>query len=229
MNQLKAAPKPPFFWNWARKVLCWPFIMRGVGPLCVLIEGCCRAADDVLADMHWLVEQFNPKTCELEYVDRFGAARGLVRHLRENEIMWRKRVCAAYLWHKLAGRKHGMPKILAHFGYTGAEMINRAAIGEPDLWAHFKVDLGGQYPFAPEDYNLVNWIINETKPAKSILDTITLVIKPKAESHIYITHMGGSVVTIGTYRPPVENPVMQGNLYIGWQSVHTTIIKPKQI
>lgn len=190
-------PDPPFFWQWFRKTLRWPFLLVG-GPVGLICETLARAADTVLPDIQWFVAQFNPATCEFSYVDKHGAARGLVRHFRETPDMWRRRVCAAFAWHKLAGVRTGMPKILDHYGYTGSVMINLAAEGETERWAHFRVELGdGTYGVTSEDYEVILWILKQVKPAKSVLDSITLVITSKVRAGVSIALACGQVGHIG--------------------------------
>lgn len=223
---LSALPQAPFFWHWFRKTLRWPFLLMG-GPLACVCEGIARTADAVLADIHWFINQWNPASCEIEYVDRYGAARGLVRHYRETDTMWRRRVCAALAWHKLAGRTLGMPQILAHYGYTGALMINRADEGEPALWAHFRCEFGGEYPITDEDYELIKWVLNTTKPAKSILESSTLVLIPKAKLRLATAMVGGQVVTIAPFVRPLHTSSYTTHVALGWQAWNIITIRHK--
>ncbi|WP_051258031.1 phage tail protein [Desulfovibrio cuneatus] len=222
---LPALPIPPFFWQWFCTVLRWPFLLMG-GPIACLCAGIASAADHVLADVRWFVNQWNPATCEKEYVDRFGAARGLTRHWRETEEMWRRRVCAAMAWHKLAGRTLGMPQILAHYGYTGSVIINRAEEGEEALWAHFRCEFGGEYPITDEDYELIKWVLNTTKPAKSILESSTLILKPKATLYIAAAMVAGQVVTIAPWVRPIRTAHNSTYLHLGWQAWNIYTIQP---
>ena len=223
--QKVSCPNSPFFWDWFRKTLRWPFLLLG-GPIACVCEGIARAADTVLPDIHWFIAQCSPATCETEYVDRYGAARGLVRHFRETEDMWRRRVCAAHAWHKLAGRTFGMPKILDHYGYSGSVMFNRALEGEPDLWAHFRVEFGGEYPVSDADYEVILWILNETKPAKSILESLTLVLKPKAMLFVGMAMAAGHIITLEPYKAPGRQTLAPVYVALGRQSWHIVTIKP---
>lgn len=189
-----------WFWNWIRNVLRWPLIRRA-GALACLVEGVCRAADDVLQDIYWLRDQFNPATCEDQYLDRHGAARGLTRNPRESDARWRRRVCAAMAWHKLAGRAAGMPRIMEHYGYSGAMMVNLAAEGRPERWAHFRCAFTPDSQMTETDWDLVRWILQETKPAKSVLETMTLVLSPQAAMRPSMAQAVGEVITILPWSP----------------------------
>ena len=224
---LSAIPKAPFYWGWFTGSLRWLFLLVG-GPVACLCAGIASAADAVLDDIRWFVNQFNPASCETEYVDRHGKARGLVRHYRESEEQWRRRVCAAYAWHKLAGRMHGMPKILDHYGYSGSVFFNRALEDAPALWAHFRIDFGGQYPINDTDYEVIRWIIAETKPAKSIMESMTLVLKPKAILQLHTAVTYGQVTTISPWVEPLRViPAKPNYIAIGWQGWNIYTIKPK--
>jgi Phage tail protein (Tail_P2_I). len=223
MNLDSAFVLPPYFREAFRKTLRWPFLLVG-GPIACVCEGVARAADDVLKDIKWFVDQFNPATCEPEYVDRHGKARGLVRHYKESAEQWRRRVCAAYAWHKLAGRQTGIPKILARYGYEGAVLFNRALEGEPELWAHFRIEFGGGYPITDEDYEIILWMLGQVKPAKSILESMTLVLKPKVTLHVAIGMVCGQVTTIMPYQPPSRKALTRAFAALGWQAWTTTTI-----
>lgn len=155
----------------------------------------------MLADIYWLRDQFNPATCEDMYLDRHGAARGLRRHPREDAARWRRRVCTALAWHKLAGRSAGMPRILEHYGYSGAVMVNLAAEGQTALWAHFRCRLTPKAAVREADWELVRWVLQETKPAKSVLETVTLVLSPQATVSPRMTQTVGEVITIMPWSP----------------------------
>lgn len=220
-----SVPRPPYFWRWVREVLAWPFI-RTPGPLACVVEACARAADDVLADVHWLRDQFNPATCEDAYVDRYGAARGLTRHHKESAAQWRRRVCAAMAWHKLAGRTLGMPQILAHYGYTGGIMCNLAAEGAPERWAHFRAELvTGDYPVTDADWELIRWVLNSTKPAKSVLENITIVVQARLITRIAVGQISGEVTTIAPWAPRPHEGKGRLSLFAGRQEWETTTIQ----
>ncbi|MHC1750940.1 phage tail protein [Humidesulfovibrio sp.] len=215
-----------WFWNWIRNVLRWSLIRRP-GVLACLVEGCSRAADDVLKDIYWLRDQFNPETCELEYLTRHGAARGLTRHPRESDARWRRRVCAAMAWHKLAGRAAGMPRILEHYGYKGAVMVNVAAGGQPERWAHFRCDLTPNAPVTDADWELIRWILAETKPAKSVLETVTLVLSPRSALRPSFNQCTGEVVTVLPWSPALVQKASAIRGAVGMQEVEIVTIGRK--
>lgn len=214
-----------WFWNWIRNVLRWPLIRRA-GVLACLVEGCSRAADDVLQDIYWLRDQFNPATCELEYLTRHATARGLTRHPRESDTLWRRRVCAAMAWHKLAGRTAGMPRILEHYGYKEAVMINVAAAGQPERWAHFRCEFTPSSQMTETDWDLVRWILQETKPAKSVLETMTLVLSPQAAMRPSMMQIVGEVITILPWSPDAVSLSSTMRTAAGLQVVERVTISP---
>ena len=90
--------------------------------------------DDALAAIIWLREQFNPATCDADYLDRHARSRGLARWQYEPDRFWRKRVEGAYSFHHLGGRTYGLQQILGMAGIS-AEIIEPADITtamEPD-------------------------------------------------------------------------------------------------
>ncbi len=214
-----------WFWTWVRDVLRWPLIRRP-GVLACLAEGVSRAADDVLQDIYWLRDQFNPATCEPEHLDQHGAARGLSRHPRESTEQWRRRVCAAMAWHKLAGRASGIPRILEHYGYSGAVMVNLAAEGQPERWAHFRCEFTPASQMTETDWDLVRWILQETKPAKSVLETMTLVLSPQAAMRPSMMQTVGEVITILPWSPDAVSLSSTVRAAAGLQVVERVTISP---
>jgi len=148
-------------------VLRWPLIHR-LGPLAVLVEGLARVLDKTREDIIWLRNQFNPWTCDESMIVAHAESRGITRHPAETADKYKERCIRAFAWHRLGGGQIGMPQILAHFGYPDTKILNVRA-EDPMRWAEFKPRLSADKGLSAQDYQLVGWIADETKPARSKL------------------------------------------------------------
>jgi hypothetical protein len=161
------------FWKYFRDTLAWPLI-RSNGALAALAEGGAKNLDDARTDILWLRNQFNPTTCETQYIDHYGAARGISRNIYETDEQWKSRVVSAYEYQVKSGKVAGMSEILAMFGFTVTDVIN-CHNEDLERWAEFRVKIdvpeGG---YQPVDYRYLSWLINDIKPARSVLASIKL-------------------------------------------------------
>lgn len=156
------------FWGYFKDELRWPLIWRP-GPLAALVEGLGRALDDVLADIMWFRRQFNPATCEASHVPAHAASRGIARHRLESATTFRGRCERAFAWHALGGGQAGVPRILEHLGYPDCTIVNMRE-RDPDRWAEFMPRVPvPEAGLGTEDYELVAWAADDTKPARSIV------------------------------------------------------------
>lgn len=152
------------------KTLRWPLIHRP-GPLAALIEGLARSLDEVRDDIIHLRDQFNPWTSEATMIPSHAGSRGLTQHATETDSRFRERCLRAFAWHRMGGGQLGMPQILAHFGYPDTTMLN-VRHEDTERWAEFKPAIPIRSGLQAEDYRLIGWIANETKPARSKLAAI---------------------------------------------------------
>ncbi|MGE4297518.1 MAG: phage tail protein [Desulfovibrionaceae bacterium] len=159
------------FWQYFRDTLAWPLIRR-VGLLAALAEGGAGALDDVRDSEVWLRKQFHPGLAEAEHVATFARARGITRHRLETDDQFRSRVVRAYAWQLLGGKQAGLPQILEHYGYAVERIVNLRD-EDPERWADFRVELEAERLQA-DDYELLGWILNDQKPARSKLADIRL-------------------------------------------------------
>lgn len=160
------------FWKYFHDTLRWPLIDKP-GPLGAFTQDLAHRLDGVRDDAVFLRDQWFPQRCELGLVPSYGTTRGLVRHHSESQEQFRKRVINAYAWNMLGGKQEGLPKILAFYGFELGEIEN---LGKylPSRWAEFQLGLPSLT--SPEQQNnmlesleMLVWLINEYKPARSVL------------------------------------------------------------
>ena len=77
------------FWDYFKNKLKFPLILKG-GAFTVFAKALAARLNQLRSDMLWLREQFLPATCELQYLDKHGKSRGLIRNPIETDDMWRK-------------------------------------------------------------------------------------------------------------------------------------------
>ena len=156
------------FWTYFHDKLNWLPIFRP-GPVSALMAGLALHMDEVRQDILWLREQWNPATCELPLLERYGASRGIFRNSFDTDESYRKRVVHAYIWHKMGGKVRGMETIFAESGFD----CQVSSSPDRQLWAHFRIRLAvtGLF-FGPETFKGCFWLANEFKPARSVLEGI---------------------------------------------------------
>jgi hypothetical protein len=143
------------------------------GPLQALAKGLAHRLDAVREDAVFLRAQWFPALCDPELVPAHGTSRGLTRHHTESPEQFRQRVINAYAWHLLGGKQEGLPEILRFYGYSIAGIKNLRKY-QPSRWAEFQVGLINPATLADQnailaDLETLVWLINEYKPARSVL------------------------------------------------------------
>lgn len=173
------------FWRYFHEKLNWPLIFRP-GPISALVRGLALYMDDVREDILWLRDQWNPQTADESLIAAYGESRGILRNRYDTDESYRLRVVNAYAWHKLGGKVSGLVRILAENGFHGAviESVNdvrrhdaalmhngRATYNAGLCWAQFDVKFV-EIPESGLNSDIANWfrwLVNEYKPARSIL------------------------------------------------------------
>lgn len=173
------------FWTYFKDGLRWPLIQRA-GALAALVEGAARTLDQAREDILWLRRQCHPATCEEQFLDRLGQARGLVRRPQESTARWRARVVKAYAWQRLGGSQSGMPRILELYDFPGA-VFTSLRQEDAARWAEFRVEAPITEEISREGVESLLWVVNDTKPARSKL----------AEVILYQLATGGDLFTVG--------------------------------
>lgn len=188
------------FWDYFRDGLGWGLFQYG-GPLAALAQGLAATFDAVREDIFWLRDQLHPATCEDAYVQLHGESRGVYRHPLETDAQYRKRVVKAWTWQRLGSKDTGMPTVLEHYGYPDCEARNLRD-EDPERWAEFKLRVGVPTSgMGTEDYQLIHWTANETKPARSVLAGLETVAETDAAVRAATALAVGTVVTLGPAIP----------------------------
>lgn len=160
------------FWNYFAEKLCWPQSFAP-GPLQAIVRGLARHLDVAREDMPYLRDQFFPEHCAPELVPDHGTSRSLVRHPRETPGQFRTRVGHAWGWHMLGGKTLGLPQILRFYGFEALNIETLRDAGYPTRWAEFMVGLktpqNNNYTDILATLETLIWLINEYKPARSVL------------------------------------------------------------
>lgn len=184
------------FWEYFKNTLGWPLIQKA-GPLAALMQGAARYMDDVKADILWVRRQWLPKYCEPSFLAGHGASRGVTRHRLETEAQYRSRVHRALAWQLLGGKQEGMPRILEFYGYRPTGITNLRDEDE-ERWAEFRPELApfeGR-GFTAEDWELLNWLVNDVKPARSKLAAIRVNSEETGDIVVGLLLVQGEQMTV---------------------------------
>ena len=160
------------FWSYFFDRLKWrPILLPG--PLQGIAKGIAHRFDGVREDGVFMRDQWFPGRCEDELVPEHGISRGLIRHHKETPEMFRERVVGAWNWHMMGGKQQGLPKILAFYGFNVGEVENLRRF-QPSRWAEFQLglqeaNLATDLDSVLEVLDVLVWLIDEYKPARSIL------------------------------------------------------------
>jgi len=217
------------FWKYFREKLRWPLIWRP-GVLAVLVKGGALVLDDARESILWLRNQFSPEICNGDHVANFAKSRGILRHALETDNeKFRQRVISAYAWQMFGGRAQGLPKILGHYGYKVNKLINLRD-EDPNRWAEFRAEV--QPPegkgFEEKDFNLVPFVINDQKPARSKLDAVIMHVDTQSRCpHVGIGMVCGETITVYPWsQTETELSRSVPHVAIGWQAVETITVYP---
>lgn len=213
------------FWPYFRDTLAWPLIRRA-GALACLVEGFARSLDQAKADILWLRDQFHPTTCEEAFVERLAAARGIARHPLESAAQFRARVVKAYAWQLQGGGQEGLPSILRAYGYPGCTVENLRA-EEPERWAEFRVvaPVSSQGEgFSARDAELLEWVVAEQKPARSLLAGVRLEASLDTPFSVSSCCVAGEVVTVLPWSPTLVLVTPTVRTAVGLQDVEIVTI-----
>lgn len=215
------------FRDYFKKTLRFKLIWKP-GPLSQMAEGGAEALDQAREDALWLREQFLPEICEPEYLKNFARSRGIKRYSRETDEQYKARVVLAFTWQLLGGRHAGLIKLLEYYGYKGIKVVNLRD-EDPLRWAEFRVDTQpaeGQ-GFMEDDFYILDWLINDQKPARSLLAQLRMLLTtgspvPRIKTGIQY----GELITV--YPWNISEIIQLSPLYAAmtYQAVETTTIYP---
>lgn len=154
------------FWQYFHDKLIWLPIFRP-GPLSALARGLALHFDSCRQDIIWLRNQWIVTKAEQEMVAKYGESRGMPRFRFDTDETYRNRVHNAFVWHKLGGKVRGLERIYAENGLEATV----SSSPDPELWAHFRVriDVTDLF-FGMDALEMVFWLANEFKPARSVLE-----------------------------------------------------------
>lgn len=154
------------FWQYFHDRLGWLPIFRP-GPLAALVRGLALHLDACRRDILWLREQWLAEKAEAELVPGYGESRGMLRFRFDTDESYRRRVVNAWAWHQLGGKTRGLERIYAENGLEATV----SSSPNPELWAHFRVRINIESLFfGLEALEMVFWLANEFKPARSVLE-----------------------------------------------------------
>ncbi|MFV0423746.1 phage tail protein [Oleidesulfovibrio sp.] len=160
------------FWTYFFDRLKWIPILAA-GPVQGIAKGIAHRLDGVKEDGLFMRDQWFPGRCEDELVPEHGLSRGLIRHSKETPDMFRQRVVNAWNWNMMGGKQQGLPKILAFYGFNVGEVENLRRY-QATRWAEFQLALqdaalATDLDTVLEVLDVLVWLINEYKPARSVL------------------------------------------------------------
>lgn len=187
------------FWKYFTQSLRWPLLLVG-GPLAVLARGAAGSLDQARRDILWLREQFNPQTCDEQFVEEHGRSRGLRRHPIEDAERFRARVLNAYAWSLLGGKQAGLRTILASYGFIDATVQSLRA-EDPQRWAEFRCHLASEVTVGSQDYDLWLWVLNDQKRASAKLAGIEVSIMAQGRQGTSATALLGETIEVYPWTP----------------------------
>lgn len=170
------------FWQYFHDKLIWLPIFRP-GPLSALARGLALHFDSCRQDIIWLRNQWIVTKAEQEMVAKYGESRGMPRFRFDTDETYRNRVHNAFVWHKLGGKVRGLERIYAENGLEATV----SSSPDPELWAHFRVriDVTDLF-FGMDALEMVFWLANEFKPARSVLEGLWTYGKTPLERRIAV-------------------------------------------
>lgn len=157
------------YWPYFKDQLGYPQIQRP-GPLALLARAEAGQLGEVYASGAKVRDQFFPALAEAESLNYHGQARGVQRRPDETEAQYRIRVKEAFAWQKLAGRKEGLKKIFAAYGFQ----IDQITELSGDRWAEFDLDVAAGDSLTAETWERLYWLADEYKRASAKLRTMRL-------------------------------------------------------
>ena len=170
------------FFDYFRKTLRWIPVWNP-GPLSAIAKGGAFALDQARTAILWVRDQFIPERCHEEYIKRHAAARVISnKHYRETPGQYRSRVVHAYDWHLKGGIVRGLVQILEHYGFEHVVVYNLRQ-EDPARWAEFRIYVRPAFWMETEDYQLLEFLCNEFKPARSRLETIVVQIEASQNAY----------------------------------------------
>ena len=193
------------FWRYFKDKLSFGLI-AAPGALAVLVHGLARHMDDVRQDIFWLRDQFAPPTAEDAHIPLHGQSRAVPRTRFDDSARYRKRVERAHAWHRLGGKQAGLPVILSEYGFGGGKVHN-CRQDNPDLWAHFDVNL--LHPprdFGETDVEAVLSLANQYKPGRSVINKVQFAVENTALLCLGAAAQTTVVIDHYIVEPPVLPP-----------------------
>lgn len=215
------------FWEYFRKTLRFLLIWRP-GPLAQLAKGGAGALDEAREDIVWLRKQFLPVLCDDDYRERFAKSRKIRRYSKETDEQYANRIIYAYAWQLLGGRVAGLYEILRYYGYEGVDIYNMAD-DDPDRWAEFRVDVNPEAGagYTENDFYLLDWVINDNKPARSKLAQLRMYLTGTAATVKMAAGMQyGEAITVYPWTLTELTQSSQVSAAMTYQAVETTTIYP---
>jgi hypothetical protein len=189
------------FFNYFKTKLNWLFIQTS-GPLSAIVQGGAVVLDNTRDSILWLRRQFSPETCEEIYLASHGNARGIFQRPGESMEQFRVRVSKAYAWQLLGGKKTGLPRILAHYGYNDASLVDLKQ-EDPERWAEFRVELPlpNDVTITGDDIGNIDDVVNDQKPARSKLAALRIIRERRHDTLYASVIQVHTHVTVACYVP----------------------------
>ncbi len=175
-----------YFYKYFFKVLNFvPLYKKSA--LSLIIEALAEYFDKVRKDIIYLQNQFIVSLAENESIPEYARSRGILRSKydydpKEKEFVeeFRHRVANAYTWNLLAGKHHGVEKILRTYGFKGFKIIfNDETLNQG--WAEFDVVYNTNQLF--DDGAGLAELVNYYKPARSKIRQIRFPISIDSTSY----------------------------------------------
>lgn len=162
------------FWKYFTKTLRFPMLLKSEY-LALLAKGAAACLDIARDNILWLRNQFLVSKTEEQNIAQFATSRSIKRFPNEPADVYKKRVQFAYLWHKQGGKNTGMKTAMSALGFDDIIIINMRSI-DSKRWAEFSLELAPVTGNILNLFDVINWLINEVKPARSICTDIEFKI-----------------------------------------------------
>lgn len=218
------------YWKYFKDGLKWLFV-AAPGPIAAIVQGAAWCLDLTRENILWLRKQFNPETCDIIFLRKHAKSRGIIRNKSEiDDDRFKARVVNAYAWQLLGGKNAGLPVIFQHYGYSNIDITN-IRTEDPLRWAEFRLSL--EPPpgegFNINDWELIPFIANDQKPARSKVESIKMVLSVSSDTpHLVPVACYGEEITVYPYTTTyVENSGQTPQIVFGYQAVETITVQPE--
>lgn len=189
------------FWKYFKNSCHWIFI-QAPGPIAAITQGGSLILDNAREAILWLRNQFNPATCDANFIPEHARSRNIKKLPGESEKQFKARCINALLWYRRAGKRPGMIANLGVIGFSDTEIINLRH-EDPERWAEFRLELPlpETVTITADDISNIDDVVNDQKPARSKLAAVRIIRERTNDIMCASVIQIHTNITVGCYVP----------------------------